>query len=76
MPITEVGRDEYLATIQAPMRCLDPAEVAEPVPISGYIAGCVQAYQHSANLDAVEIENVYLSGNQVFVGYRLNKVPN
>ncbi len=67
MPITELSRDEYQGTMEAPMRRLGPDEVSGLVPIGGYLAECLQAYQLPASLDAVEIEHIYLSKNQIFV---------
>ena len=67
MPILELSRDEYLATMKAPMHRLSPQEMSNPVPIGDYIAQCVQAHQLSAGLDEVDIENVYLNGDQDYI---------
>lgn len=67
MPIKQLNKVEYHAAFREPMRRLAPEEVSDPIAIGDYVAECLQVHQLPAGLENVDIEHVYLSGDQAFL---------
>jgi endo-1,4-beta-mannosidase len=66
MPINLLNRTEYHTTFRESMQRLDPEEISDPVAIGDYVTECLQVHQLPASLENVDIEHVYLSGDQAF----------
>ncbi|MHB8973295.1 MAG: hypothetical protein ACYC3X_24105 [Pirellulaceae bacterium] len=59
-------KDEYLSTFVEPMRRLDADESFKPVRIGEYVAEVIANFDVSVARDQLQIEHVYLNGDQSF----------
>src|SRR5262245_35058538 len=62
--ISELSKQDFLATFCEPMRRLGEDESYRPVPLKDYVTACIQALALSTTLADIEIHHVYLSGDK------------
>jgi hypothetical protein len=75
--IRELSDSEFHATFSEPMRRMEVGESFRPIPLRDYVLECVSYHQLPTSLDAIQLENEYLAGDQQHTHILLNYgVPN
>lgn len=64
MGLRELTHTEFLATMAAPMRRLEPGEMERPIPLGDYLKECIDTLGLPTSLEEIEIEHVYLAADR------------
>lgn len=70
--MSALSKDEYLATFVEPMRSLGAEESYKPVQIGEYVADCLREFDPPFTRDQLQIEHIYLNGNESFYHVLIN----
>jgi hypothetical protein len=66
MAIRELSTQEFHNTFREPMRRLEANESYRPIPLKMCVEECIEMLGLPATLDSIEIQHVYLNGDQTY----------
>jgi hypothetical protein len=70
--LTELSREQYLATFAPPMRSVKEGESFKPIEIGAYVHECIRGFDEVIRPDDLQVQDVYLNGNESYCHVLLN----